>query len=77
MEQIYLEEKHAAKLQMFLLMTTKFREDELATWEKLANERNSDGTVKFPYAKDNADFWKETIYMISEVMKAIDRRQAV
>lgn len=77
MQQICLEDEQASRLQTFLLMTTRYREQEVESWETLAQERDDGGAVKFPNASGNADFWKETITIISAVIEAINRSETV
>lgn len=43
----------------YILMTTKYREGEAEAWERLATEKKPDGSLKFPNAKRNAQFWRK------------------
>lgn len=45
----------------YLRMSTKHREGERDAWQRLAEEKNPDGSPKFKNAADNAAFWQETI----------------
>ena len=49
--------EQCSKLSLYILMTTKTREGEAATWEKLAEEKKEDGSPKYIHAADNAQFW--------------------
>lgn len=67
---LQLTRKEAVKLEMFLLMTTKFRQGELETHKKLAAQVDENGNPAFPESKDNIEFWSEQC----EVMDAIQKR---
>ena len=66
-----LSRNEAVKLEMLLLMTTKFREGELATYKKLAEEKDEDGNPLFPHAEDNIEFWAEQCQMMDSIQKRI------
>ena len=44
--------EQCSKLSLYILMTTKTREGEAATWEKLAEEKKEDGSPKYIRAFD-------------------------
>lgn len=46
-------------LSVYILMTTKYREGEAEAWDRLATETEPDGSLKFPKAKSNAQFWRD------------------
>lgn len=60
------------RLTTFLLMSTQYREGELEAWEKLATEKNDDGTPTFKNAENNAAFWRGMIEDIAEIRESID-----
>ena len=62
------------RLTAYLLMTTTFRQGELETWEKLAEEKMPDGTPEFPNAPGQVDFWKGMIADIAGIRETIDNR---
>ena len=66
-----LTEEQANALDIYLLMTTKYRKGEREAWESLAKERNEDGTLKFPNAPSNANFWKEQNETIENILKIL------
>lgn len=79
LEEWYREEKTVtltkgqwSTLTTYLLMTTKYREGEAKAWEKLAEEREEDGSIKYKNAASNAQFWRETIEMLEGIRKKID-----
>lgn len=69
---ITLTHEQAVTLTSFLLMTTNYRKGERETWEKLATEREPDGTPSFKHAADNARFWAEMEQEIETIRKIID-----
>ena len=58
--------EQCSKLSLYILMTTKTREGEAATWEKLAEEKKEDGSPKYIHAADNARFWRREHGQLSE-----------
>ena len=66
-----LTEEQADVLDLYLLMTTKYRKGEREAWESLAKERNEDGMLKFPNAPSNANFWKEQNETIENILKIL------
>ncbi len=66
-----LSRSEAVKLEMFLLMTTKFREGELAAYKKLAEEVDEDGNLLFPHAKNNIEYWTEQCVMMDSIQKRL------
>ena len=59
-------------LTTYLLMSTQYREREAKAWAELAEEREKDGSVKYPNAESNVQFWRETIEALEGVRKKID-----
>jgi hypothetical protein len=57
---ITLTAKQASLLATYILITTKYREDQIAACAKLAEEKNGDGTPRYPAMSSNADWWRET-----------------
>nr|DAM77477.1 MAG TPA: hypothetical protein [Caudoviricetes sp.] len=66
-----LTEEQADALDLYLLMTTNYGKGEREAWESLAKERNEDGTLKFPNAPSNANFWKEQNETIENILKIL------
>ena len=62
------------RLDVFLLMSTHFREQERDGWRKLAEERDEFGGKVFRNAESNADFWQEQIDIINHIMNVIKER---
>ena len=60
--------EQCSKLSLYILMTTKTREGEAATWEKLAEEKKEDGSPKYIHAADNAQFWRELDADLREIL---------
>ncbi len=55
----------ANKLDIYLIMTTNHRQEELKAWKKLAE---TDGD-RCPAAKSNADFWEDMNNFINKIME--------
>lgn len=64
--------EQCSKLSLYILVTTKTREGEAATWEKLAEEKKEDGSPKYIHAADNAQFWKELDADLREILRALE-----
>lgn len=56
----------------YLRMSTEFREGERDAWQRLAEEKNPDGSPKFKNAADNAAFWQETIAALEAMIPKLD-----
>lgn len=63
--------EQCSKLSIYILMTTKTREGEAEAWEKLAKEKNADGSLKYVHAADNARFWRELDADLHEILREI------
>ena len=61
-----------SKLTTYLLWSKNHREGEAKAWAELAEEREEDGSVKYPNVASNAQFWKETNEALEEIRKKID-----
>lgn len=68
---LQLTHTEAVKLEMFLLMTTKFRQGELETYKKLATQVDENGNPAFPEAKDNIEFWSKQCEVMDEIQKRL------
>lgn len=64
-------------LTTYLLMSTQYREREAKAWAELAEEREKDGSVKYPNAGSNAQFWRETIEALEEIRKKMHSRFSI
>ena len=69
---ITLTNKEWNRLDVFLLMSTHFREQERDGWRKLAEERDEFGNVVFRNAESNAEFWQSQIDLIAKVQNALN-----
>ena len=61
-----------SSLRVFLLMTTNFRKDEALSWGRLAQEKNEDGTPKYPKAEGNSEFWFDMQADMEKVLRRLD-----
>ena len=61
-----------SELTTYLLLSKNHREGEAKAWAELAEEREEDGSVKYPNVASNAQFWKETNEALEEIRKKID-----
>ncbi len=46
-------------LTTYIIITQKYREDEAEAWEKVASEKNPNGTPRCKNAASNAIFWRD------------------
>lgn len=67
-----LTSEQRSTLSLYILITTKTREGEAEAWEKLAEERNEDGSSKFEHAADNARFWRELDADLREIARILE-----
>lgn len=56
----------------YIHLSTKYREGEQKAWEDLAKETKPDGSPRFKNAADNAEFWKETIATLEQIVPKLD-----
>ena len=71
MRTITLTDEQATRLKMFLLMSTNYRKGEIETWTLLSTERHEDGSLVWPNALSNVDWWRDANSSIEEVMKLL------
>lgn len=69
---VTLTNKDWERLVCYLLMTTKHREGERDAWQSLAQEKNPDGSPKFPKAAGNAEYWQEVIDDLERIKNKLD-----
>lgn len=74
---ITLSQDDRLMLDVFLLMTTKYRKQEMNTWEKLSNEKNEDGTPVYKNAKGNAKWWSELCDAIPRISRALNNYEYI
>lgn len=74
---IKLSQDERMKLDIFLLMTTRYREDEMKAWEELSKEKNEDGTPVYKNAEGNARWWREFCEAIPHIRDAIKNYEYV
>ena len=58
----------------YILMTTQYRKQESEGWQELSEEMDENGQPKYPYAKSNAEFYREVDHTLNEIKNAIDNR---
>ena len=68
---LQLTRAEAVKLEMFLLMTTKFREGELEAHQKFAARKDENGNPTSPAAKSNVEFWTEQCKIMDSIQKRL------
>lgn len=66
-----LTEKQAKDLKTYLLITQYHRKEVYKTCKDLAEEKNEDGTAKYPLMAKNAEFWKEQNEAMEEILKTL------
>ena len=69
---IELSNEQASLLSCYLLMTTNYRKDEAEACQRLSQEKEEDGTLRFPNMESNARWWEKTNIEINDIQKAID-----
>lgn len=70
-EEVTLTQDEIATIACYILMTTQYRAREAEAWEKLASERNPDGSTKFPNAPSNARYWYEQNGQLNAILKKL------
>ena len=72
MKIVKLDDEEAIVLSMFLAMTTRYRQDESASCRRLSEERNADGSPKFPKMAENATWWERADKMLEAIRDRVD-----
>ena len=57
---------------MALILTAKYREREETASKELGEEREEDGTLRFPNMKSNGEWWEKTNKAIEEIRAMLD-----
>lgn len=71
MKIVTLTDEQASTLEVYLLITTKYRQGEFETCESLSRELDENGSSRFPKMKGNAEWWKQTNETIEEIETAL------
>ena len=74
MIRLELKEDDARKLEMFLLMTTKYREEQVQTYKKLLEDWGKTGDTSDETLKtlaDNTQHWTEQCEAMDDIRKKI------
>ncbi|MDR0924191.1 MAG: hypothetical protein LBN31_07565 [Hungatella sp.] len=61
-----------SSLTIYLQISSRYREDEAKSWEKLAEELDEEGNPKYKNAHSNAKFWEEMNETIKSIKSKID-----
>lgn len=72
MANLTLTAEQVSTLDIYLLITEGFRNDELAACKRLAEEKGEDGKPKYPNMKDNAEWWEKTNKEIENIETILD-----
>lgn len=68
---VILTNDQISTLTVYLLTTTRARQDEVETWERLAAETKPDGTPQYKNAAANADYCRAQSTDIESVLSAL------
>ncbi len=71
MKTIIFSDAQAAKLEVYLLATTQHRLGEASACERLAGERNEDGSPLYPNMTANAAWWREADVVMKGISKLL------
>lgn len=68
---ITLTDEQASTLEVYLLITTKYRQGEIEASESLSRELDENGSPKYPKMKSNAKWWRKVNGTIEEIKTAL------
>lgn len=68
---VILTNDQISTLTVYLLTTTRARQDEVETWERLVAETKPDGTPQYKNAATNADYCRAQSTDIESVLAAL------
>lgn len=59
----------------YIHLTANHRKKKAEAWEHLATEKELDGSLKFPHAKDNAQFWREQEEELTAIISKLEEEK--
>lgn len=68
---VILTNDQLSTLTVYLLTTTRARQDKVETWERLAAETKPDGTPQYKNAAANADYCRAQAAAIESILAAL------
>lgn len=68
---VILTNDQISALTVYLLTTTRARQDEVETWERLAAETQPDGTPRYQNAAANADYCRTQAAAVESILATI------
>ena len=68
---VMLTKEQISALEVYLLISTRYRKDEAKACRELGSELNDDGQLKYPNIAANADWWDKTIGIISSILDVL------
>ena len=68
---VILTNDQLSALTVYLLTTTRARQDEVETWERLAAETKPDGTPQYKNAAANADYCRTHAAAIESILATL------
>ena len=77
MKTIQLTDDQMSLMNFYILMTTKYREDEIKACSELAQEKKEDGSIKYPSMKSNAEWWENTNRELNYISTVISQAETV
>lgn len=72
MKTITLSDEQASTLVCYILLTTKYREDEIKACQRLAQLKNEDGTPAYLNMASNAKWWENAHNELELIRKTIE-----
>jgi len=72
MRTIMLTNEQASTLGVYILLTTKYREDEIKASHELAQLKNEDGTPTYSNMGSNAEWWEKTHNELEIIRRVIE-----
>ena len=68
---VILTQKESVKLELCLIMTEKWRKENIAAWQDLANEKDENGNPRFARAASNAEWLKQLDVFINDIVNGL------
>lgn len=73
MSKIELNADERSTLNVYILISAKYRKEEASGWEQLATELNEDGSLKYPNAPNNAHYFIDLEARLQAILKKFQR----
>ena len=69
---VTLTDAQASTLSIYILITAKYRQDEIRASKTLELEKDPDGSPTFPNSSSNAEWWRNACRELEDIVLQVD-----